>query len=163
MSFSFFRTRHRTADGAASAVGVAVRRRWHRQNAAFKALSTVLVVLDCSGIFEKKKNSPKLNPFCTRSFKGFFHQVIFRSRAKRLSAIGPLIPHAPRAGRPRRMRLNPQNRWSGFCATPIQRNHHDIMICYVVWSRTERLNVNSQNAYKKSPTLFRIYIVTPLI
>ena len=49
--------RHRTADGAASAVGVAVRRRWHRQKAVFKALSTVLVVLDCSGIIEKSKNS----------------------------------------------------------------------------------------------------------
>ena len=45
-------SRHYTADGAASAVGVAVRRCWHRQKATSKALSTVLVVLDCSGIFE---------------------------------------------------------------------------------------------------------------
>ena len=56
MSFYFFSkmtgAAHRTADGAASAVGVAVRRRWHRQKAVFKALSTVLVVLDCSVIFE---------------------------------------------------------------------------------------------------------------
>ena len=53
-------SRHYTADGAASsAVGVAVRRRWHRQKATFKAHSTVLVVLDCSVVFEKKKNSQK--------------------------------------------------------------------------------------------------------
>ena len=37
----------------------------------FNALSTVLVVLDCSGIFEKRKNSQKLYIF---GFEGYpFH------------------------------------------------------------------------------------------
>ena len=60
----------------------------------------------------------------TRLLKGFFHQVKFRSRAKRFPTILRLLPHAPRAGRPRRMRPKPQNLGSSFCATPIRRNHH---------------------------------------
>ena len=86
---------------------------------------------------------PEMGPIeinLTRLLKGFFHQVIFRSRAKRFPAIRPPLPHAPRAGRPRRMRPKPQDLRSSFCATSIRRNHHgNVMFGRVTRTKVTRL------------------------
>ena len=83
----------------------------------------------------------------------------FRSRAKRFPTFRRLLPHAPRARRPRRMRPKPQDYRSSFCASPIRRNHHDNVIFVMTWTRTETSNFffSRVSACRLSYSVLRIF------